>query len=120
MNFSTGQMVDTSSREVHINKPCSAIALTFCFLALGACATTNPEEGTAAGATSDPVDEVVTPVTASKADKLECRRERVTGTHMVQEVCLTRSQREAMEEEGKKTMRKAQRGVGRCATPGCD
>ena len=104
-----------------MNKLYASIVLSFCFLGLGACATTNSaEESTAAEATSKPVDEVVTPVTASKADKLECRRERVTGTHMVKEVCLTRGQREAMEKEGKKTMRKAQRGGARCATPGCD
>lgn len=64
------------------------------FLGLAACTTSGPESP----APDAPKEAVATNVDAADDDTLYCRKERLTGTRIPTKVCMTRAERDRLQE----------------------
>ena len=92
-------------------------AVVCCTLALGACASTEPQtvDATDEAAVATPETSVASaePVGTGEVapigkdpNEMICRRERATGSHFSRRVCRTRAQREADAEAAQEAMRR--------------
>jgi len=105
------------------------IAVTFCSVALGACATqqyqsaanaqaevqvevSEPVEGATEAAPADVVTAPVDVVDETDRDRVICKRVVVTGSRFAKRRCHKWSEWKAMEDETQDSIRRMQRGPG--------